>query len=65
MSISHINWNDIFSKEELNFYDKKIEEAEKMNSQNDLDLNYFMNVEKNGLKYIEENISNEKKKKTT
>jgi len=63
MSFSHINWNDIFSKEELNFYDKKIEEAEKMNSQNDLDLNYFMNVEKNGLKYIEENISNEKKKK--
>ena len=63
MSFSLINWNEVFSKEELDFYNKKIEEAEKMNSQNDLDLNYFMNVEKHGLKYIEENVKNEDKKK--
>ena len=62
MSFYTDNFEHIFSKEELDFFNKKVEEAEKMTSVNDLDLNYFMNVEKHSLKYIDDNISSNKKK---
>ena len=52
----------IFTTEEKNFFEEKINEAEKLINKNNLDLNYYVNIEKNLLKFINEKIPNESKK---
>ena len=52
----------IFTIEEKNFFEQKINEAEKLINKNNLDLNYYVNIEKNLLKFINEKIPNELKK---
>ena len=52
----------IFTIEEKNFFEQKINEAENLINKNNLDLNYYVNIEKNLLKFINEKIPNESKK---
>lgn len=60
---SSIQGKYCFSSEEEKFFEGKINEGEKQIKNNNLDLNYYINIEQNLMKYIDENISEIDKKK--
>lgn len=53
---SNIQGKYCFSSEEEKFFEGKINEGEKQIKNNNLDLNYYINIEQNLIKYIDENI---------
>lgn len=52
-----------FNEEEAKFFYEKISEGERQININNLDLNYYINIEQNLLRYIKEKIPEKEKKK--
>ena len=60
---SVIQGQHCFTEEEAKFFYEKITEGERQINVNNLDLNYYINIEQNLLKYINEKIPEKEKKK--